>query len=178
MNMPNTETLLSLAEISAAFAGFAALVSALRRRSDRQADAVHDLLRLRLVISSSVSGVAAALIPIGIAGYGIETELAWRLAAFAFLIFDNGIIVSFVRAYNAVRGAFDPDRLAVSLFTTLEVLEQISLLAVVLGFSFGNAPALYVTALIANICQAGFIFVRFVESALHHDNQLVVEEAK
>jgi len=176
--MPNTETLLSLAEIFAAFAGFAALVSVLRRGNERRADAVHDLLRLRLVISSSVSGVAAALIPIGIAGYGIETELAWRLAAAAFLIFDNGIIVSFVRAYSPVRGAFDPDRVAVSLFSILEGVEQMSLLAVVLGFSFGNAPALYVTALIANICQAGFIFVRFVGSAFHHENQLIVEEAR
>lgn len=176
--MPNTETLLSLAEICAAFAGFAALVSVLRRRSDRPSDAVHDLLRLRLVISSSVSGVAAALIPIGVAGYGVETELAWRLAAGAFLVFDNGIIVSFVRAYTPVRGAFEPDRLAVGLFTILEALEQISLLAVVLGFSFGNAPALYVTALIANICQAGFIFVRFVGSAFNHQNQLIVEEAR
>ncbi|MDA0328835.1 MAG: hypothetical protein O2958_07485 [Gemmatimonadetes bacterium] len=175
--MPNTETLLSLAEICAAFAGFAALVSALRRKSGRPTDALHDLLRLRLVISSSVSGVAAALIPIGIAGFGMETELAWRLAAFAFLIFDNGIIVSFVRAYAPVKGAFEPDRLAVSLFSVLEALEQISLLAVVLGFSFGNAAALYVTALIANICQAGFIFVRFVGSTFHHENQMIVEEA-
>lgn len=174
--MPNTETLLSLAEICAAFAGFAALVSVLRRGTNRPADAVHDLLRLRLVISSSVSGVAAALIPIGIAGYGIETEVAWRLAALAFLIFDNGVILSFVRAYSPVRGTFDPDRLAVGLYTALEALEQISLLAVVLGLSFGNAPALYVTALIANICQAGFIFVRFVGSAFQHDGQLVVEK--
>jgi hypothetical protein len=77
-----------------------------------------------------------------------------------------------------VRGAFDPDRLAVSVFAVLEALEQVSLLAVVLGFSFGNAPALYVTALIANICQAGFIFVRFVGSAFHHENQLIVEQGR
>jgi hypothetical protein len=177
MHVPNTETLLSLAEICATFAGFAALVSVLRRGADRVADAVHDLLRLRLVISSSVAGVAAALIPIGIAGYGVDTEIAWRLAALAFLTFDNGIILSFVRAYTPVQGAFEPDRLAVSVFSVLEVMEQLSLLAVVVGLSFGNAPALYVTALIANICQAGFIFVRFVGSAFHHENQLVADTA-
>ena len=38
----------------------------------------------------------------------------------------------------------------------------------VFGFAVSNAPALYVTALIANICQAGFIFVRFVGSAFRH----------
>ncbi len=111
VTMPNTETLLALAEICAAFAGFAALVSVLRPDSDRVADAVHDLLRLRLVISSGVAGVAAALLPVGVAAYGIEADR--------------------------------------------------------------HAEALYVTALIANICQAGFIFVRFVESTFHHENQLI-----
>lgn len=170
---PNTETLLALAEICAAFAGFAALVSVLRRGRDRLADAVHDLLRLRLVISSGVAGVAAALIPVALAGYGAESELAWSVAALAFLTFDNGIIVSFVRAYQPVQGTFEPDRLAVGVFLSLEVVEQASLIAVLFGLSSGNAEALYVTALVANICQAGFIFVRFVGSAFHHENQLI-----
>jgi hypothetical protein len=166
--LENTDTLLSMAEIAAAFAGFAALVSVIRRSSGQQADAAHDLLRLRLVISSSVTGVAAALIPVGLAGYGLDAGLTWRLAALIFLIFDNGIIVSFIRSYQPVRGTFSPDRLAVTLVSSLEVMEQVSLVAVVLGLAFGNPSALYVTALIANICQAGFIFVRFVGSAFRH----------
>ena len=86
--MPNSDALLALAEICAAFAGFAALVSVLRQRPDRPAEAVHDLLRLRLVISSGVAGVAAALIPVGIAGYGVDPGVAWRLAALAFLLLE------------------------------------------------------------------------------------------
>lgn len=167
--LENTDTLLSMAEIAAAFAGFAALVSVLRRRADRAAESVHDLLRLRLVISSSVAGVAAALVPVGLAGYGLETGLTWRLAAVIFLIFDNGIIFSFISSYRPVRGSFPPDRLAVTIVSALEVVEQMSLGAVVLGLVPSSAAALYVTALIANICQAGFIFVRFVGSAFRHD---------
>jgi hypothetical protein len=64
-----------------------------------------------------------------------------------------------------VKGAFPPDRLAVLVATSIEVLEQGSLLVVLLGIPLGNPGALYVTALIGNICQAGFIFVRFVDSA-------------
>jgi len=173
--LENTDTLLSLAEIAAAFAGFAALVSVIRRGSREHHEAAHDLLRLRLVISSSVAGVAAALIPVGMAGYGLEAGLIWRLAAISFLAFDNGIIVSFVNAYKPVRGTFPPDRLAVVLVSSLEFVEQTSLFAVALGLSFGNAPALYVTALIANICQAGFIFVRFVGSAFRHQHELDLE---
>ena len=165
--LENTDTLLSMAEIAAAFAGFAALVSVLSRRGSRPSE-IHDLLRLRLVISSAVAGVAAALIPVGLAGYGIEEGLIWRLAAVMFLVFDNWIIISFTRAYRPVQGTFPPDSLAVSLVSVVEVLEQVSLLIVVLGLSAINAPALYVTALIANICQAGFIFVRFVGSAFSY----------
>lgn len=174
--MTNTDTLLALAEICAAFAGFAALVSALRRDRGVIAEAVHDLLRLRLVISSSVAGVAAALIPLGLAGYGLDIGLTWRVAALAFLILDNGIIVSFLGAYSPVKDIVDPDKLAIAVVSALEVLEQASLALVVLGLWTENAPALYVTALIANICQAGFIFVRFVGSALHHENQLYTDD--
>ena len=165
--LENTDTLLAMAEIAAAFAGFAALVSVIRGGGD-STDIAHDLLRLRLVISGGVAGVAAALIPVGLAGYGLEPAVTWRLAALLFLVFDNGIIVSFIRAYRPVRGTFPPDRLAVGVVSFLEVLEQASLVMVVLHLVPGGAPALYVTALIANICQAGVIFVRFVGSAFRH----------
>lgn len=173
--LENTDTLLAMAEIAAAFAGFAALVSVIRRAANQPADAVHDLLRLRLVISSSVAGVAAALVPVGLAGYGLDAGLTWRLAAVIFLIFNNGIIASFLGSYQPVRGTFPPDRLAVVVVGSLEVIEQVSLVAVVLGLPVGNAPALYVTALIANLCQAGFIFVRFVGSAFRHEFDLTSE---
>ena len=119
------------------------------------------------------AGVAAALIPVGLAGYGLQDNTIWRLAALIFLVFDNGIIASFVSSYRPVKGTFDPDRLAVVLVSSLEVVEQGSLLAVLLLPSFENGPALYVTALIANICQAGFIFVRFVESTFRHESDVL-----
>jgi hypothetical protein len=163
--LENTDTLLSLAEIAAAFAGFAALVSVIRRGANQPADSAHDLLRLRLVIGGSVAGVAAALVPVGLVGYGLDASISWRIAALLFLVFDNGILVSFTAAYKPVRGKFPPDRLAVTVVMCLEALEQLSLVAVLFALAPGNAPALYVTALIANICQAGFIFVRFVGSS-------------
>ena len=165
--MPTTDTLLSLAEISAAFAGFAALVSALKRSSDRAGEAIHDLLRLRLVISSAVAGVVAALLPVGLAGFGIDGSLLWRLAAF-----DNGVIISFARADRPGRRVIKPDQLAMSIVSILELVEQSCLIVVVVGLSIDNAPALYVTALIANISQAGFIFVRFVGSTFSHEHEL------
>ena len=173
--LEDTDTLLAMAEIHAVFTGFAALVTVIRRGYGRPTEAVHDLLRLRLVIASSVTGVAAALIPVGLAGYGLDPDLTWRLAALLFLILDNGVIVSFIGAYKPVRGTFPPDRLAVALVTSLEAVEQLILLAVVLGVPFGSASALYVTALITNLCQAGFIFVRFVGSAFRQEQRRIFD---
>ncbi|MEX2471126.1 MAG: hypothetical protein WEA34_03045 [Gemmatimonadota bacterium] len=165
--LPQSDILLSMAEVAAAFAGFAALVSVIPRGLQRTAAPAHDLLRLRLVIASGVAGVAGALIPVGLAGY-VEGDWVWRASAVAFLVFDNVIIVSFLRAYEPVRGAFPPDKVAVVVVSALEVAEQIGLAAIVLGVGSFDPGALYVTALIANICQAGFIFLRFVGSTFHH----------
>jgi len=173
--LENTDALLSLAEIAAAFAGFAALVSVIRRKRDGPGEAVHDILRLRLIISSSVVGVAAALVPVGLAGYGIPEDLIWRFSSLTFLVLSYGIILSFTNAYKPVRGQFPPDRLAVAVATLIEIIEQGSLVVVLLGFPVGNPAALYVTALIGNICQAGFIFVRFVGSAFRHQAGREVE---
>lgn len=166
--LDSTDTLLALAEVAAAFAGFAALVSVIPRGLNRASAPAHDLLRLRLVISSGVAGVAAALIPVGLAGY-VDSDLVWRLSAVGFLIFDNSIILSFLGAYRPVRGSFAPDRLAVGVVSTLEVAEQAALVAIVLGLGPGQPSALYVAALVANICQAGFIFVRFVGSTFNRE---------
>lgn len=166
--LPQADTLLSMAEVAAAFAGFAALVSVIPRGLQRTAAPAHDLLRLRLVIASGVAGVAGALIPVGLAGY-MDGDLVWRVSAVAFLVFDNSIIASFLRAYEPVRGDFPPDRIAVVVVTALEIVEQAGLVVVVLGFGSFDPAALYVTALIANICQAGFIFLRFVGSTFHHE---------
>ncbi|MDX1578023.1 MAG: hypothetical protein R3266_06045 [Gemmatimonadota bacterium] len=162
--LSNTDTLLALAEIAAAFAGFAALVSVIRHGERSDGQAAHDLLRLRLVIASSVAGVAAALVPVGLAGYGLEPGLNWRVSSALFLLIGYGIIISFLKLYGPVRGDFEPDRLATGVVSAIEVLEQASLAIVLLDLPFGNPAALYVTALIGNICQAGFVFVRFVGS--------------
>jgi hypothetical protein len=162
--LDNTDTLLALAEIAAAFAGFAALVSVIRPGTRIQGQAIHDLLRLRLVIGSSVAGIAAALVPVGLSGYGLEPETTWRVSSGLFLVFGYGIIWALVSGYRPVQEEIEPDRLAVIIVTSIEFIEQASLIIVLLDLPIGNPAALYVTALIGNICQTGFVFVRFVGS--------------
>ncbi|MDX1393461.1 MAG: hypothetical protein R3195_03685 [Gemmatimonadota bacterium] len=169
--LDNSDTLLALAEIAATFTGFAALVSVIRPGPRPSGQVLHDLLRLRLVIASSVAGVAGALIPVGLAGYGLDADLIWRVASALLLIMGYGIIIALVGSYRRVTTEFDPDRPAVVVVTSIELIEQVSLLIVLLGVPFGNPAALYVTALIGNLCQAGFVFVRFVGSTFRRESR-------
>ena len=161
--MDVTGNLLNVAEISAAFAGFAALVSVLRQRGT-SADALHDILRLRIVISTSMVVVVAALIPVGLASFQLSERLVWGISAGTLLLLNYGVIFSFVKSYKPVQGRFPPDNFAVGVVSILELMDQAALVLVLFNFWPAINYPLYLAALIFNICQAAFVFVRFVAS--------------
>jgi len=158
-----TDVLLTIAEVAATFAGFAALVTLFARRRVAGA-AVHDLLRLRLVIGASVVAVMAALIPVALEGYGLSATLTWRVSAGVFLLLIYFIIASFIASYRAVEDDFPADRLAVAVVLFLEIFIQIGLILIVSGLVEQRHYGLYVSALIGTIGQAAFVFLRLVES--------------
>ena len=158
-----TSDLFNIAEISAAFAGFAALVSVLRQRGTR-ADALHDILRLRIVISTSMVVVIASLIPVGLANFQLSERLVWGVSACILLLLNYGVIFSFIKSYKPVQGRFPPDNFATGVVFVLELMDQSALVLVIFNFFPGQNYALYLAALILNICQAAFVFVSFVAS--------------
>jgi len=158
-----TDALLTLAEVSATFAGFAALVTLFARRRLEGA-AAHDLLRLRLVIGASVVVVMAALIPVAMAGFGLTDKMTWQISAAIFLLLIYFLIGSFIASYGTVKGSFPPDKLAVVVAVVLEVLIQASLIAVSLGVAEERLYGLYISALIGTIGQAAFVFLRLIDS--------------
>lgn len=162
--LEHSETLVGLAQIWAAFAGFAALVSAVQGRSERLS-AKHDLLRLRLVISTSVAGLVIVLVPLGLANFGLSDGMVWHITAIIFLAIDYAVIISFIRSYQPVRGQFQPDSLAVVIVTVLELLKQMTLLVIVLNPVPQFGYSLFFTALLLQLLQAGLVFVRLIGSA-------------
>ena len=82
MMLVYTDALLTRAEVSATFAGFAALVTLFARRRMEGA-AAHDLLRLRLRLVIGVRSVVvmAALVPVAIAGFGLVEKVTWQISA-------------------------------------------------------------------------------------------------
>ena len=163
-----SDTLIGLAQIAAAFAGFAALVSVLRERGNR-AQMAHGILRLRVVISTSVVVVVACLVPTGLAHFELSNRVVWGVSAALLLALNYSVILSFFRSYQPVKGLFPPARVAVSLVGALELLDQAALVLILLNIWPNLDFPLYLAALILNVCQAAFVFLRFVASEFGAD---------
>ncbi len=161
--LEQSDALLAIAEIAATFAGFAALVTLFGRRRVA-AGAAHDLLRLRLVIATSVVVVVTALVPVALAGYGFGSEVAWMVAAGISLPLRYLAIGSFIASYQNVRGSFAPDRLAVAVAGVLEIFVQAALIVILIGLEQERQNSLYISSLVATLSQAAFVFLRLVES--------------
>jgi hypothetical protein len=159
--MEASDTLIGLAQIAAAFAGFAALVSVLKERGNR-AEVLHGILRLRVVISTSVVVIAACLVPIALANFKLSDRVVWGVSAALLLTLNYSVILSFIKSYKPVQGLFPPDRTAVGLVGALELLDQGALILILLNIWPALDLPLYLAALILNICQASFVFLRFV----------------
>ncbi len=170
--MDDSDALLTIAEIAATFAGFAALVSVLGRRV-RSGRAIHDLLRLRLVIATSLIVVVASLVPSALARFGLPMTQVWQIAAGVFLALIYIEFVSFFATYNPVREDFDPDLVAAGVSGALQLLVQAGLLIVLFGWMEALDDALYVGALVAMLCTSAFVFMRLVESTF---SQIVGKE--
>ena len=68
-----------------------------------------------------------------------------------------------------MQGLFPPDRIAVSLVGALELMDQAALILILLNIWPTLVLPLYLAALILNICQAAFVFLRFVASEFGAD---------
>ena len=100
------DLLISTAEISVAFTGFAGVVGAFWARSDRSEAASY---RLRQMILTSLSTLAMALAPLSMLALGLHPAVAWRTASGAYaaatLIFTTRSIVE-GRAFFPTSGWF------------------------------------------------------------------------
>ena len=75
----NLDPLLTIAEVSVAFAGFASLVTVVARRDIGTWDG-GNLLRFRLMIYMSLSSILFALLPFAFFYFDMPEEQAWRVS--------------------------------------------------------------------------------------------------
>ena len=78
----DTALLTAMAEIAGVFVGFGALISVTRRMEIEAAQ----LRLIRAVVTIGLVVVVAALMPVGLARYGIVQEYLWRVSSLIFLV--------------------------------------------------------------------------------------------
>jgi hypothetical protein len=149
--MPDTELLLSLAEIAGVFVGFGALIAV---RSGGGAT-TSEISSLRWVMSSAIWVVIAALAPVFVSRYGVTGHELWLACG----ILDLGILlIALVVNWRAPENLADLSETLATVPRSVIVLVMgptfwlptlavaIALGAVVSGRVTDQEPALYLTA--------------------------------
>jgi hypothetical protein len=161
-----SNTLLTLAEVSVAFAGFASLVGILGHATSA-ADPRVLSLRMRAMLLASLLVVAFSLIPVIVSGYGAAPHLAWTASTLLLLGATLGYgrwlqlaIIALGRA-GLTTNRFQRRVIVPTLMLTLVAAALLLLVNVLVAM-----PAIYLTALALLLFQSGFAFCLIVFSFL------------
>jgi len=164
--LPESEVLLTLAEVAVAFAGFASLVSILGRGTSADDPRVLSL-RMRAMLLTSLLVVAFSLIPVILSGYGAGADVVWTASSLLLLTATLTYYGWLQRAILTLgRAGLTPSRfqrrvIIPTLLLTLLVVSLLLLANVVMAM-----PAVYLTALALLLFQSGFAFTLIVFSFL------------
>jgi len=156
------DTLLTIAEIAVALAGFASLVSVIDRRRDDSSRAV-DSLRLRMMLEVALRNAALALLPLPFLPLAPSDPIIWRIA--------SGLYLVITAAHAFFR--MGPGEAVLStrwIRVSQQSLLSISLLAClsnVLGLGGSNAFSIYLASLLLGLTAAGLLFLAVAASTFH-----------
>ncbi|MBK8021861.1 MAG: hypothetical protein IPK19_10670 [Chloroflexi bacterium] len=112
--------------------------------------------------------VVAALMPVGLARYGIVPQHLWRVSSLIFLLLIWSVILLSLR--NRENRQSENSRTQAGVLATLffwlllEVPMQIPLILAVLDVFPELNTAFYITALVLNLFEAAFVLAQFVYS--------------
>jgi hypothetical protein len=156
----HTDLLFIVAEIGAAFAGFATLVAVISNRSERPAEQVRLHFRLlQNALTGSLLAVSFAILPAVISRQAVDPSFAWRVSAslcsLTLASYMAYVIPRLLRATRAAGQSVEAMFYVNSLMTGAWVI-------VFTGCAVGAFPtSSYLIALTGLLASAGVAFLRF-----------------
>lgn len=154
------DALALIAEIAAAIAGFAALAGVF---ADRGQPALQGFTRLRVVVSSGLLLLLAAIAPIVVAGFGVAPAVTWRVCSVG--AFVANAIVFYQGISRSVQVEVPlKDWSAYVVFWPTEAVCQLALLANIFALLPAFGPSLYLAFLYAALVQTAWIFLELLDS--------------
>ncbi|MEM9173729.1 MAG: hypothetical protein AAGC67_00705 [Myxococcota bacterium] len=152
--MTPSDTLLSLAEIAVALAGFTGIVGALGQRAD-DADRAIGWVRLRTMLEVSLRNAAFALLPLPFLGFADDPTLVWRSASGAYLSTVLAYLV-----FRRTRSSSPTESLGLEApFLALLPFSLLACVANVFGLAGPEAFSLYLFSLVLGLVTAGLLFL-------------------
>ncbi len=155
--MEHSDTLLTIAELAVALAGFASLVSVIGRRQSNISHAV-DSIRLRMMLEVAFRNAAFALLPLPFLQLAPSDPIVWRIS--------SGLYVVVTVAYFFLRMRPN-DRPRAWLSVSMGILLSITVIvgsANVLGLGGSNAFSLYLANLLLGLAAASLSFLSVAAS--------------
>jgi hypothetical protein len=163
MEVKGATLLYTLATLMVTFAGFAALLLAVRQSAGAGLSAL-DRFLARTVVGHFFWMAGGALFPPLLSLYDISEPLVWKVSALAFGLPMLALLLTFPRRRLAATGQAAPP-IILAIFVGLG---SVSLVAMI-GYVFGNLAhpaAAYVSALTINFLTHAFAFVIALEVIL------------
>jgi hypothetical protein len=155
----------TIAEVAAAFTGFAGLVSVL---GSSNLDPKVRFWRVQLMIITSLAAMFGALTPPTIVLLAVQEGALWRLSSFVLLVLMSGQLV-FVYRSMPIEHATGPLRMfyspLASILTIGSLVLQGCLISIAAGCNLDVAPAVYVIALVFLLLASAFHFLRLVKGS-------------
>ena len=161
--MEHGDTLLTIAEIAIALAGFASLISVIGRRSSDTARATGSL-RLRLMLEVSFRNAAFALLPLPFVQIAPSDPMLWRIFSGLYLIVTTIHVAIRLRPGDA-----DGERLLAFPSLILFGITVLASVANVLGLGGAYAFSLYLTNILLGLGSAGLMFLSVAATVFEVD---------
>jgi hypothetical protein len=152
------DTLLTLAEIAVALAGFTGIVGVLGQKGGGRSREL-TWLRLRTMLEVALRNAAFALLPLPFLGLASSETVVWRVASGTYLV--TVLVYICFRRQGAVVSAGQALTLP---FLSLLPISLLACGANVLGLGGAHAFSLYLLSLILGLVTAGALFMSVAAS--------------
>ena len=159
--MEGADLLQTIAEVSVAFAGFAAIVIAVRHRGARGL-APEEAIHLQLMLGPSLATVAFSLIPLWLFHIGVSPDGIWGISSGGMALY-----LSIVTPLDARRGSRMMrkgllERTPAAVVAVLGVTALVSQAANATGLIWGRTFGGLLAGLLLLLALSGFTFFRLV----------------
>jgi hypothetical protein len=161
--MQDSDTLLTIAQVAAAFAGFSGLIAVLGQERVRVPRAVAAAW-LRRMVEFALMVLAFSIIPVVVGRFDVSPPVEWRVVSLAFALVWGAGAWSASRRVRAMRAAGSVGPTLSFVLTTANTAPLLVLLANALGAFGDQSAAVYLACLTYGLLLSGVLFLRLLRA--------------